>query len=333
MMQSAEPWHRNNLAGRARLFNRLPVRRSLLVQPKMSPVIVVIANILGHEPFEMALVERDHVVEQIATAGTNETFGNAVLPRTLDRGADSFHAKGSYRFHGFCAECCVSVENQVARRRIERERLAQLLRHPGNCWMPGNIEVKDSPPVMCDDEEAIEHAEGQGRDSEEVHRSDGFTVIAQEGRPSFRRFGIPGGFAHPVQHSSFADVEAEHLQFAMDTRRAPSWVVSYHSENQVAQFSARRLSSSMDLPSRYAAPIQSDSGPMPPYDSIRINDMKSLPPFSPEPSHHNPKQFLDGSNARFRMLPSQDGELLPQGEVFQNEVAARSKCTKEGAES
>jgi hypothetical protein len=72
---------------------------------------------------------------------------------------------------------------------------------------------------------------------------------------------------------------------------------------------------------------------MPTNDRIRINDNESLSPFSPEPAQHAPKQFLHGRKTWFRMLPSQDGELLPQGEILQNEVATRSKTAKAGADS
>jgi hypothetical protein len=40
-----------------------------------------------------------------------------------------------------------------------------------------NIEVKDAPTIVTDDEKAIEHAEGDRRNPEEVHRSNRFPVI------------------------------------------------------------------------------------------------------------------------------------------------------------
>ena len=49
--------------------------------------------------------------------------------------------------------------------------------------MFGHITVQDSPPVMGNDEEAVENAESQRRLGEEVHRGDGFPMIAQKSRP------------------------------------------------------------------------------------------------------------------------------------------------------
>jgi hypothetical protein len=59
-----------------------------------------------------------------------------------------------------------------------------LLDNPRARWLPGHIEVEDAPPVMSDDEKAVEHAKGQCWHGKEIHRGDGFTVIPQECIPS-----------------------------------------------------------------------------------------------------------------------------------------------------
>jgi len=46
-----------------------------------------------------------------------------------------------------------------------------------------DIEVRDTPTVVTDDEKAIERAEGDRRNSEEVHRSNRFPVTAAKGKP------------------------------------------------------------------------------------------------------------------------------------------------------
>ena len=63
MMQAAEPRHGNDLRAHALCWPRSATCRSLLVQPEMRTIIVVIANVLGHEPFQMAFIEHDHMVE------------------------------------------------------------------------------------------------------------------------------------------------------------------------------------------------------------------------------------------------------------------------------
>ena len=44
-----------------------------------------------------------------------------------------------------------------------------------------DIEVQDTPTVVTDHEKAMERAEGDRRNSEEVHRGNRFTVITEKG--------------------------------------------------------------------------------------------------------------------------------------------------------
>jgi hypothetical protein len=57
------------------------------------------------------------------------------------------------------------------------ERLSQLLNDPSARGMPRDMEVQDAATIMADDKEAVQDAEGQRWDGEEVHRSNGFTMI------------------------------------------------------------------------------------------------------------------------------------------------------------
>jgi len=47
-----------------------------------------------------------------------------------------------------------------------------------------DVNVQDAPTIMIDDEKAIERAEGNSRNSEEVHRGNRFPVIMEKGKPA-----------------------------------------------------------------------------------------------------------------------------------------------------
>ena len=66
MVQTAEPWHCYDPAGSAELPCGFPAGRRSLRQRKVSPVFMVIADVCKHEPFQVAFIEHDHVVEQIS---------------------------------------------------------------------------------------------------------------------------------------------------------------------------------------------------------------------------------------------------------------------------
>ena len=60
--------------------------RGFLAKPEMRAVIMVIRRVCGEKPLEMALVQGDDVVEQIASAAAHPAFRNSVLPGALDGG-------------------------------------------------------------------------------------------------------------------------------------------------------------------------------------------------------------------------------------------------------
>ena len=63
----------------------------------------------------------------------------------------------------FRCRSLTAIEDQVFGRRVVRECLAQLLNDPGARRISCHIEMKDVPPVVGDDEEAVENAEGERR--------------------------------------------------------------------------------------------------------------------------------------------------------------------------
>ena len=73
-----------------------------------------------------------------------------------------------------------------------------------------DIEVQDTPTVVTDDEKAIERAEGDRRNREEVHGGNRFTVITEKGKPAPGRLRISRRPFHPTRDRSLRDIKAEH---------------------------------------------------------------------------------------------------------------------------
>src|SRR5205823_13135648 len=65
----------------------------------------------------------------------------------------------------------------------------------------GDLEVKNSSAVMGNHKEAVQHAEGQSGDREEIHGRDHFPVIAQESLPSLTWISPPRG-TRSEEHTS-----------------------------------------------------------------------------------------------------------------------------------
>jgi len=93
----------------------------------MCPVVVVVADILLHQSAEMAFVQHDDMIEQVAATVPNPALSEAVLPRTLEARSLRLDVQGLDRAHNFMVEVRGPVKNQVARRRVIGECFAQLL--------------------------------------------------------------------------------------------------------------------------------------------------------------------------------------------------------------
>src|SRR5271165_377465 len=91
--------------------------------------------------------------------------------------------------------------------------------------------------------------EGQSRHGEEIHGSDGFTMVAEKSQPAPGWIRIMIRTPHPARNRSFRDNKSQLEQLVVDAWRSPSWVLSNHAKDQVAHFpadwfSSDRLSSS-----------------------------------------------------------------------------------------
>lgn len=166
--------------------------------------------------------------------------------------------------------------------------------------MFGHIAVQDSPPVMRNDKEAVQHTECKRRNCEEVHRRNHLTMIAQESDPSHCRFRIPRCLPHPAQHSSLRNVEAKHLQFAVNSWCTPRWVLGDNAVDEFAQVFADAFSSrTLPMP-REPRPIKLEPFAMPANNGLRLNEDQRLLPSVPETPQYHPEQFLRGNKAGLR---------------------------------
>jgi len=239
-MQTTKSWHGYDWATYSG-FLWFATRRCSLCEREMCSVVVVVKDVRVQQPLQLSFIQDDHMVKQIPAAVAHPTLANPVLPWTLETGPLGLNAKALHGVDDFLIETRAAIEDQVARGRVIWKSLAKLLDNQGAVRMPGHVAVKDTPSIMRDDEEAVQHAEGECRHGKEIHRSDGFPMIAHKGRPSLCRIGIPWRFPHPAQHGPFRNVEAKHLQFAMNPWRAPRWVLPNHAKDEFAEFNADAL--------------------------------------------------------------------------------------------
>jgi hypothetical protein len=125
---------------RSHLYRPLPpARRRSLLQREMRPILVVIANVGAHRPFQMPFVEHDDMIKQISSAIPNPAFCNTVLPRTTEAGPLGLDAEALHRADNFLVEVRCAIEDQVGGYLVIWKGLAQLLRDPRTTWVPSDV--------------------------------------------------------------------------------------------------------------------------------------------------------------------------------------------------
>ena len=87
MMQTAKTRQGQDGAALASALLRRPAPRRFFLQAKMRPVLVIIADIVVHEAFQMVFVKHDHMAEQVPAAVADEALRDSVLPRALKAGS------------------------------------------------------------------------------------------------------------------------------------------------------------------------------------------------------------------------------------------------------
>src|ERR1700722_16653860 len=179
----------------------------------------------------MALVHNDHMIEQIAAAVADESFRNSILPGASNRNSNRAHAQTLRGFQNLSLERVLAIEDEKLRGGVVGESLTELLRYPCTRGVSSDIAVKNAATVMCYHEKAIENAERDRRNGEEIHRCNRFSMIVQKSRPSPRWLRIARSLPHPALNRALGNLKPEHLQLAMNPRRAPGAIFGHHAKN------------------------------------------------------------------------------------------------------
>jgi hypothetical protein len=195
---------------------------------------MIVAHVVRQEPLQMALVQRDHMIQQIPSTAPDPPFCHAILPGAAEGCASRLTAHRLRSNHDLTTELRVAVEDQVLVCGFVGKGFTQLLYDPDAGWAARHIDMQDSPTIMGNDEEALKHSKRERRDREEVHRGNHFAVVPQEGQPTFRWLWVFRGMLHPTRDSPFRYIKAQHLQFTMNARRAPSGVLGNHLEDELS---------------------------------------------------------------------------------------------------
>ncbi|HVH71820.1 MAG TPA: hypothetical protein VNB49_12005 [Candidatus Dormibacteraeota bacterium] len=118
----------------------------------------------------------------------------------------------------------------------------------------------------------------------------------------------------------------------MDPRSSPRAVLGHHLEDQIANFLGYG-SSSDGLPDLGDhPPVPTESGTVPTNHGFRCDDEECLFPAGPEPTSQQPEEPVEQSKPWARMTPFQDGKLLTQCQILEQEALTRAKEANGGSQ-
>lgn len=98
MVQTAESRQGVNLASHRSAYRGWPTCWRILRESEVRPILMVVANVLGHQPLEVLLIQDDHVVQQVSSTTPHPALRDTVLPRTTEAGPLGLDAVALHSF-------------------------------------------------------------------------------------------------------------------------------------------------------------------------------------------------------------------------------------------
>src|SRR5436309_5379376 len=127
---------------------------------------------------------------------------------------------------------------------------------------------------------------------------------------------------HVLRHRRLRDSQAELQQLAVAPRRTPQRIRAAHLPYQIPQVPPNRgpTPSASTLP----CPVEPEAPAVPPHHGLEPHHLQGTPPILPEPRHHDPEDPVHLRQPWPWLTRFPHGELLPQREILQRQLAARA---------
>lgn len=103
--------------------------------------------------------------------------------------------------------------------------------------------MQDLPPVVADDEKAVQNTKRERWDGEEIHCRNGLAMVSEERQPALHGIWISRSSPDPSRDTPFRELETQLEQFAVNARCSPGRILGNHTENQGADLFADTLPS------------------------------------------------------------------------------------------
>ena len=300
---------------------RLPLDRSVLVQPQVRSRSMIIAEIVFQDSPQVFPVEHNDVVQTLPADRSDQPLGESILPRTSRGRQHLLDAHALDSLTELVAVDPIAVAQQIAWRGLLREGLDHLLARPERRGIGGHVEMHHAPTLQRKDHEYIQDAETDRWDSEEVQRHQIVGVIGQKDPPALRRRLT--GLGKQPRDGALGNLQSQLEQLAVDARRAPERIRLPHRANQLTDLLGHTRSPGRS-PERPAlpTPVASETLTMPGYDGLWSDDVYDRAPTGPTAGQPDPEDTIGLTQPRAFDASLVDSELLTKSEILKDEAPA-----------
>lgn len=203
-------------------------RGRVLLKGEMGARPMRVEDVSGQQAAQMRLAQDDDVIQTLAAEGSDQSLRVRMLPGTGRGRHDVRDAHAGDAAPEHVAVDRVTIPHEPSRRGVVGKGFNDLLRRPCGRGRGCDRQVDDSSALVREQHDDEQHVSREGRDREEVHRDQACCVIGQERSPRLGGRMIPSP-AQP-RHGPLRDLDAERVQFAMDSRRSPQRIRGSHQE-------------------------------------------------------------------------------------------------------
>ena len=181
--------------------------------------------------------------------------------------------------------------------------------------MLSDIEMQHLATTVFQHDEHEQHPHGDRRHREEIDGYQLTEVVVKKRLPRLSRW--PAESSENSGDGALGDLDAEHLQFAVNSRRTPQRIGSYHPFDQPANLDSRRrpaAPSAVHL--GQACPEPAKALPLPPDDRVRLDVDQGSAPAVPDQRQANPEQAIEGSQHRSLTFSLEGCELKAESGIL-----------------
>src|SRR5882762_8206271 len=327
MVEATDFANRDDLA-EFRPLNWAAVGR-ILVEREVSTRLVIVREVAGQEAAQVPFAKDEDVIQALAPDGADEPLREGVLPWAVRRREDFTDAHALHALPEHVTVDRVAIAEEIGRGGVVREGVHDLLGRPGSGGMLGDIEMEDAPAVVGEHDEDEQNAQARGGNSEEIDGDEVSDVIGQERAPRLRR--RRAALREQTRDGALSNVDAELEEFAMDSGSTPQGIGRGHSSDQGFDRGVDGRVARRAAPGE-RGPVATKAASLPAQHSGGSHDDEGLPPGGPDSGQPDPKEPIAPLKLQPVRRPLVDGQLLPQGEVLQGELAVAAAQEREESE-